>query len=84
MQYLFWKTVIEVGDRVAGFVISADFLQHSFDYTKLKNFEEYIKDTDTVLKSMFSSTLYNLAYFSMKLGVLKEYEIKIEFDYEVE
>jgi len=172
MQYLFWKTVIEVGDRVAGLVISADFLQHSlkenpedlfitegnvvdtikedeqfkekiqsiiekygenkkefivkgedadihfnnndlyfsihsatgvikgkynkgkwklnicfedtYDYTKLKKFEEYIKDAGSVGRSLFSSTLYNLALFSMKLGVLKEYEIKIEFEYEVE
>ena len=57
-----------------------------YDYTKFKKFKEYLNDAGNVVKSLFSSTLYNLAYFSMKAGVMKEYNIDIKFeikDYEV-
>lgn len=57
-----------------------------YDYTEFKNIEEYYKDTNSVSKSMFSSTIYNLAHISVKLGVLKEYYtyINIKIDgYEV-
>ena len=30
-------------------------------------------------KSIFSSTLYNLAHYSVKFGVMKEYNIDIQF-----
>lgn len=54
--------------------------EDTYDYTKLKTFSEYYKDTNSVIKSMLSSSLYNLAYFSVKLGVMKEYKINIKFD----
>lgn len=43
---------------------------------RIKNREDYLYKT----KSIFSSTLYNLAYYSMKLKVMKEYDIDIQFE----
>ena len=41
----------------------------------------------SIPKSIFSSTLYNLAHYSIKFGVMKEYNIDINFrinsDFEV-
>ena len=37
------------------------------------------KDTSSVVKSLLSSTLYNLAWSSTKFGVMKEYNIDINF-----
>ncbi len=54
-----------------------------YDYTKLKTLKEYFKATENVKKSIFSSSLYNFAYFSMKTGVLNEFEVNINFDIEV-
>ncbi len=61
-------------------------LHDTYDYTDFKNIKQYYKDTKKVYKSIFSSVLYNLAYVSVELGVIKEYEIYIKFcieDYEV-
>lgn len=61
-------------------------LEDTYDYSKFKMPNDYYFDTESIYKSMFSSTLYNLAYFSVKFGVMKEYQIKIEItldDYEV-
>ena len=55
-------------------------LNDTYDYTQFKNFEEYYNDTNTIQKSIFSSTLYNLAFFSMKFNVMKKYEIDIYFN----
>jgi len=55
----------------------------TYDYTQFKDIEEYIKDTESIKKSLFSSTLYNLAHMSVKYGVMKVYEVDIYFDYEV-
>lgn len=58
-----------------------------YDYTKLKGIREYYKDANSVPKSMFSSLIYNLAFFSEIFGVIKEYCVNIEFDineYEVD
>lgn len=35
----------------------------------------------SVPRSIFSSTLYNLAYYSMKFKVMKEYEIDVQFEW---
>lgn len=51
-----------------------------YDYTKLKTIKEYYKSTDNTTKSVFSSTLYNFAYFSMKANVLNEFNIYINFE----
>lgn len=55
-------------------------IEDKYDYTKLKGIKEYYKDANSVPKSMFSSFIYNLAFFSVKFGVIKEYFVNIEFD----
>ena len=176
MQYAFWQTVVEGGREVAGFIFSADLLQHSleekaddivitegkeidiikadesfknvinkiiekygtntdefvfdsaeqldneekiiiefkdkdlyysihkadlivkgkkeeskwnleiilddqYDYTVPKKIKDYYYDTENVAKSIFSSTLYNLASFSVKVGVMKEFHITIKYNW---
>lgn len=62
-------------------------LHDRYDYTEFKNIDKYYKDTKSISKSIFSSTLYNLAHYSVKFGVMKEYNIDIQFkmndDFEV-
>ena len=42
-----------------------DILLHDrYDYTDFKDFLKYYKDANSVQKSIFSSTIYNLAYYS--------------------
>lgn len=55
-------------------------LYDKYDYTKLKTKDEYYNSTNNTLKSLFSSTLYNFAYFSMKANVLNEFDVYIEFE----
>ena len=55
-------------------------LHDRYDYSKFKNFKDYYFDTNSIPKSIFSSTLYNLAYYSMKFKVMKEYDIDIQFE----
>ena len=55
-------------------------LHDRYDYSKFKFLKGYYKDTDSILKSIFSSTLYNFAWSSIKLGVIKEYNIDIQFE----
>ena len=55
-------------------------LDDVYDYTDFKQIEDYYRDTNSVPKSVFSSFIYNLAYFSVKFKVINEYKIKIEFD----
>lgn len=50
----------------------------TYDYTEPKDFKKYYADTENVVKSIFSSTLYNLAAASMKMGVMKKFEIQID------
>ena len=58
-----------------------DILLHDrYDYTDFKDFLQYYKDANSVQKSIFSSTIYNLAYYSVMFNVIKEYEIKINID----
>lgn len=54
-------------------------LDDKYDYSAPKGILQYYFDTNSVPKSIFSSTLYNLASASMKLGVMKEYMIYINF-----
>ncbi len=61
-------------------------LHDRYDYSEFKKIDKYYKDTGSVPKSIFSSTLYNLAWYSMKFNVMKEYNIDITFkmkDFEV-
>lgn len=57
-------------------------LHDKYDYSKPKNIIKYYNDTSSIAKSMFSSTLYNLASFSIKCGVMKEYDIDIKMHIE--
>lgn len=57
-------------------------LHDRYDYSKPKNLIKYYNDTSSIAKSMFSSTLYNLASFSIKCGVMKEYDIYIKIHIE--
>lgn len=57
-------------------------LYDRYDYSEFKNFDKYYKDTSSVSKSLFSSLLYNFAWCSVKFNVIKEYNIKIEFNIE--
>lgn len=52
-------------------------LHDRYDYSKPKMPNQYYNDTSTIAKSLFSSTLYNLASFSVYCGVMKEYDIDI-------
>ena len=54
-------------------------LHDRYDYSKPKMPDQYYNDTSSVAKSMLSSTLYNLASFSTKCTVMKEYDIDIQF-----
>lgn len=54
-------------------------LDDIYDYSAPKDIKKYYFDTSSISKSIFSSTLYNLAATSMKLGVMKEYKIYIDF-----
>lgn len=56
-------------------------LHDTYDYTDFKNINDYYFDTNSVLKSIFSSTLYNLAYYSIKFKVMKEYDVDVEFEW---
>ena len=58
-----------------------------YDYSRKKTILEHYNDVNSVPKSIFSSTLYNLAHYSINFGVMKEYDIDIQFkmndDFEV-
>lgn len=57
-----------------------------YDYSELKKIKEYIKDANSVPKSIFSSFIYNLAHISVMFGVIKEYKVIVRFtidNYEV-
>lgn len=50
-------------------------LSDTFDFTKWKTPLEYYFDANNIPKSILSSTLYNLAFISQKLGIIKEYDV---------
>lgn len=45
--------------------------------------DEYYNDAKSVPQSLLSSTLYNLAFISYKLGVIKEYKVVAKFSFKV-
>lgn len=55
-------------------------LHDRYDYSDFKEINQYYNDTNSIPKSIFSSTLYNLAYYSIKFKVMKEYDIDIQFE----
>ena len=48
-----------------------------YDYSQPKNLIKYYNDTSNIEKSIFSSTLYNLANLSVRSGVINVYDIEI-------
>lgn len=54
-------------------------IHDTYDYLKAKNLIQYYNDTNSIPKSILSSSLYNLAAFSNYFNVIKIYEINIEF-----
>ncbi|MBR3697794.1 MAG: hypothetical protein IKM97_06040 [Clostridia bacterium] len=60
-----WNLDIKIHDR--------------YDYSKRKTLSEHYNDVNSVPKSIFSSTMYNLAHYSINFGVMKEYDIDIQF-----
>ena len=54
-------------------------LHDRYDYSRKKTLLEHYNDVNSVPKSIFSSTLYNLAHYSINFGVMKEYDIDIQF-----
>lgn len=55
-------------------------LHDRYDYSIFKYPDKYYNDTNSIPKSIFSSTIYNLAYFSMKFKVMKEYNIDVHIE----
>lgn len=56
-------------------------LSDKFDFTDFKLPNEYYDDAKTIEQSMISSTLYNLAFISYKLGVIKEFKVIAELSF---
>ena len=52
-----------------------------YDYSENKKLGEYFENVKDLKKSIFSTTLYKLAHESVNSGVIKEYDIDIEFNY---
>lgn len=57
-------------------------LQDTYDYTEFKILNDYYSDANSVLKSVVSSILYNIAYFAQKSGTLTPYEVYIKIKIE--
>lgn len=58
-----------------------------YDFTDLKDIPEYYNSNDSMIMSIFSTILNNFAVVSMQYGVLKPFEVRIEFelkDYNIE
>lgn len=67
-------------DNIKELVISSrNRVYTTVDYSKAKNLIQYYNDTNSIPKSIVSSSLYNLAAFSNYFNVIKIYEINIEF-----
>ena len=59
-------------------------LSDTFDFTKWKTPLDYYFDANNIPKSILSSTLYNLAFISQKLGVIKEYKVIAKFTIKIQ
>lgn len=55
-------------------------LTNLYDYTDFKNLKEYLTATNSVPKSLFSSTLNNFAVASSEYGVIRPYEFTMKFE----
>ena len=54
-------------------------IKDTYDFTDLKNINEYRNSTNSTIKSLFSSTINNYAIVSSQYGVIKPYDIIIAF-----
>ena len=59
-------------------------LSDTFDFTKFKTPFDYYFDANNIPKSILSSTLYNLAFISQKLGVIKEYDVIVRITVKIQ
>lgn len=62
-------------------------IKDTYDFTDIKNLKQYVDSTDTVQKSLFSSTLNNFAAVSSSYGVIKYFNFLIKIntnDYKIE
>lgn len=51
-----------------------------YDFTDFKSLKEYVTSTDSILKSIFSTTLNNLGVASSEYGVIRPYEFIMKFE----
>ena len=51
-----------------------------YDFTDFKRLKEYMTSTDSILKSIFSTTLNNLGVASSEYGVIRPYEFTMKFE----
>ena len=51
-----------------------------YDFTDFKSLKEYATSTDSILKSIFSTTLNNLGVASSEYGVIRPYEFIMKFE----
>lgn len=68
-----WSVEIEINDK--------------YDFTDIKNLKDYVKSTDSVPMSLFSSILNNFAAVSSSYNVIKPFNFKIKIkddDYKIE
>lgn len=72
------KIIVKGVKKGKNWILKVD-IHDRYDYNSFKDIKDYYIDTDNVAKSIFSSTLYNCAYYSMKVKVMKEYDINIQF-----
>lgn len=61
-----WNLNIEINDR--------------YDFTDIKNLKDYVKSTDSIKDSLFSSTLNNFAAISSSYRVIKPYNFVIKMN----
>lgn len=61
-----WDLNIEISDR--------------YDFTDIKNLKDYVKSTDSIKMSIFSSTLNNFAAISSSYNVIKPYNFVIKMN----
>jgi len=73
-------TITIKGDKVNDKWNLKILVEDKYDYTDFKEFSDYYNDGGTLKRSLFSSTIYNLAYFSVKFKVIKPYHIKVDFE----
>ncbi len=55
-------------------------INDTYDYTDFNSLKDYVDTNGSVATKIFSTTLNNLGVISMDYGVIKEYQVTIEFE----